>query len=274
NETKKFSLKEGTYTMIERQAPEGYEIAEAITFRVTAKGEVEVKEGNEWKAAAEAKVQMQDAKKPVEEVVKEVTFSKVEVNKTEELAGADLTVVEGESAEGQTVATDAKDGNKLEWKSGNETKKFSLKEGTYTMIERQAPDGYEIAEAITFRVTAKGEVEVKEGNEWKAAAEAKVQMQDAKSAEIKEDKKEDKKEDTKKDTKEDTKKDTKENTKKNLHKEQIKKQKVEKTNKASSSQKKQSSPKTGDTSNVLLYGIFVVISIFSIVQIVFRRKKA
>ncbi|HEY9575210.1 MAG TPA: thioester-forming surface-anchored protein, partial [Lachnospiraceae bacterium] len=94
----------------------------------------------------------------------EVTFSKVEVNKSEELAGADLTVVEGESAEGQTVATDAKDGSKLEWKSGNETKKFSLKEGTYTMIERQAPEGYEIAEAITFRVTAKGEVEVKEGN--------------------------------------------------------------------------------------------------------------
>ncbi|MDO4670083.1 MAG: Cna B-type domain-containing protein, partial [Aerococcus sp.] len=102
---------------------------------------------------------------------KEVTFSKVEVNQTQELPGANLKVVEGEGKDGKLVE---------EWTSGTTAHKVTLKEGTYTMIETQAPTGYAVAETITFRVTHDGKVEVKDGNgNWVERKDALVRMEDA-----------------------------------------------------------------------------------------------
>lgn len=101
---------------------------------------------------------------------KAVTFSKVGVNQTKELVGANLKVVEGESADGKVVK---------EWTSTDTAQKVSLKEGTYTMVETQAPAGYAIAEAITFRVTHDGAIEVKENGNWVARKDATVKMEDA-----------------------------------------------------------------------------------------------
>ena len=118
---------------------------------------------------------------PVVPNTTDVTFSKVEVNGTTELPGASLKVVEGENADG-TVATDAKTGEALEWTSGTTAKIYSLSEGTYTMVESQAPTGYELAESITFRVTADGQVEVKDTDgSWTAATDATIKMEDAKT---------------------------------------------------------------------------------------------
>ena len=46
------------------------------------------------------------------------------------------------------------------------------------MIEDQAPLGYDIAAEIEFRVNVDGTVEVKQGNGWINAADAKIQMVD------------------------------------------------------------------------------------------------
>ncbi|MCY7179682.1 Cna B-type domain-containing protein [Streptococcus gallolyticus subsp. gallolyticus] len=111
----------------------------------------------------------------------DVTFSKVEVNGSAELPGASLKVVSGETADGQ-IATDAKTGENLAWTSGDTAKVFSLSEGTYTMVESQAPAGYELAESITFRVTADGQVEVKgTDGSWTVQADATIKMEDAKT---------------------------------------------------------------------------------------------
>lgn len=120
------------------------------------------------KGTAKDGYQIENTYKPTE---KEVLFSKTEVNGTEELEGANLKVVEGEGTEGKTVD---------EWTSGKIKKSITLKEGIYTMIETQAPNGYEIAENITFRVTHDGNVEIKQANgQYKEASESTVKMEDA-----------------------------------------------------------------------------------------------
>ncbi|MGI6721981.1 MAG: SpaA isopeptide-forming pilin-related protein [Anaerovoracaceae bacterium] len=169
-EQKKITLEEGTYTMVETSAPDGYETAESIVFRVTRDGKVEIKTGDQWTMQNQALVHMQDAKKPEGKTV-DVSFSKTAVNGTEELPGAELKVVKGEGANGEVVQA---------WTSGNEQKKLSLEEGTYTMVETSAPDGYETAENIVFRVTRDGKVEIKTGDQWTAQDQALVHMQDAK----------------------------------------------------------------------------------------------
>ncbi|HEL0010510.1 TPA: Cna B-type domain-containing protein [Streptococcus equi subsp. zooepidemicus] len=100
----------------------------------------------------------------------DVTFSKVEVNKTVELDGAHLKIVKGENPDGEIVKS---------WISGNLVNVFKLKEGTYTMVETKAPDKYKLAESITFRVTKDGKVEVKEGEEWVLRENSIIRMGDA-----------------------------------------------------------------------------------------------
>ncbi|WP_216409273.1 DUF5979 domain-containing protein, partial [Arcanobacterium phocae] len=169
-QAKVFGLKSGVYTMVEDQAPLGYEKAEAITFRVSFDkngGKVEVKQGDKFVAAKDAKVVMEDELSKAK-----VTFSKVVAGQGKELAGASLKVVEGEKADGKVV---------YEWMSEGQAKIFGLKSGVYTMVEDQAPLGYEKAEAITFRVSFDkngGKVEVKQGDKFVAAKDAKVVMED------------------------------------------------------------------------------------------------
>ena len=96
----------------------------------------------------------------------EVTFSKVALGQREELEGAKLTV---KKTDGTVIES---------WTSGKTAKVLKLVAGEYVMIEEQAPQGYEKASAITFRVNIDGSVEVKEGNNWVAVRDAKIQMVD------------------------------------------------------------------------------------------------
>ena len=119
-----------TYTLREEQAPEGYVIAEEITFTVNEDGKVQT-------------VVMKDD-------TTKVRISKTDITGSKEIGGAKLVVkdkngevvdswtsVEGEShmIEGILIAGE-----------------------TYTLHEEQAPNGYRIAEDITFTVNEDGTV--------------------------------------------------------------------------------------------------------------------
>ena len=103
-----------------------------------------------------------------------VKLSKKEVNKTEELPGATLKVIKGEDPRGTEKI--------LEWVSTTEPKEIALEPGIYTMIEIQAPQHYELAEEITFKVEENGSLKIKQDEQlWGDPAPADtIVMRDAK----------------------------------------------------------------------------------------------
>lgn len=117
-------LEDGTYVLTEITAPDGYEIAESITFTVV--------DG----VVSSSEIVMFD--KPAD---KYIYISKQDITTKKELPGAKLHVTD-------------KDGNVVEeWTSANEVHQIkNLADGTYTLTEITAPDGYQVAESITFEV--------------------------------------------------------------------------------------------------------------------------
>ena len=117
-----------TYTLVEESAPDGYTVAESITFTVSRDGRVD-------------KVTMLD--KPTD-----VSISKRRITGSAELKGATLKLVD---AEGRMIER---------WVSGNRPHRIVAKllaGETYTLIEESAPKGYKIAKPITFTVKMNGE---------------------------------------------------------------------------------------------------------------------
>lgn len=117
---------------------------------------------------------------------KAVTFSKVNANGTIELKNAHLTVVEDEYTSGdKTIAKDSKTNEALSWISDGNTKTFTLKVGKYTLIEDQAPLGYDKAENITFEITKDDKIKIKQTDAtWKEAENSTVQMKDNRLASV------------------------------------------------------------------------------------------
>lgn len=141
--TKEFSLTPGSYQFVETAAPRGYKVSTAISFTVAADGKV-------TQGATEVtgnKIVMVDGYAD-----QSVTLSKKEVNGTQELPGASLKLFKGEAPIGDPVK---------EWTSGATAQTFSLQPGVYTMQEIQAPDGYEVAENVIFKVDHFGKVSIK-----------------------------------------------------------------------------------------------------------------
>ena len=121
----------GTYTLTETSAPAGYVVAESVKFTVKATGEIQ-------------KVEMKD------------DFTKVQISKT------DITT--GEEIEGAELKITDKDGNTVaEWiTDGTPYEIDRIPAGTYTLTETTAPDGYVVAESVTFTVEATGEIQMVE----------------------------------------------------------------------------------------------------------------
>ncbi|MDO5156182.1 MAG: SpaA isopeptide-forming pilin-related protein, partial [Eubacteriales bacterium] len=157
---KEISLADGIYTLTETTAPDGYEIAESITFKVE-KGVVSVKSGSTYTKVTDDTVVMLDAKKGKTKV----KISKQAVGGGSELVGAKLVV---KNSSGTQVAS---------WTSGTSKKEIELAEGTYTLTETTAPDGYEVAETMTFKIE-KGVVYVKDGSSFKQVTDSTVVMYD------------------------------------------------------------------------------------------------
>lgn len=170
-------LKTGIYYLEEIKAPNGYKKPKDENNKKTV--EVKKEDGKlkvyvDGKVLENNKLTVENEKLPEQTVTKEVTFSKTEVNATKELEGASLKVEklkEDGSVEKEIVS----------WKSEALAKKITLSEGEYVMTETQAPKGYEVAESITFRITKKSKVEIKNGNDWVEQANSTVKMEDEKT---------------------------------------------------------------------------------------------
>ena len=116
------------YTLTETIAPDGYSVADPVTFTVKSDGSV-------------TEVVMKDE-------LTETQVSKTNITGDKELAGAKLKVVD---SKGKTVD---------EWTS---TEKAHVIKGlvagkTYTLIETLAPEGYAIAKDVAFTVKGDGSV--------------------------------------------------------------------------------------------------------------------
>ena len=110
------------YTLTEKTAPLGYAVATSVEFEVTADKVTQ-------------QVTMTD---------KQVMISKIDITSGQELAGAELVITN-------------KDGNIVDSWTSTDTAHYAngLVEGQeYTLIEKTAPYGYEIAHSITFTVSS------------------------------------------------------------------------------------------------------------------------
>ncbi len=165
---KEIELESGIYILTEKTAPNGYEVAEIIKFRVDVDAnKVYVDVDGSWKLVTDDTVVMYDAPTPIKKV--KVKFSKQELGGGEELEGAKLVV--------KTV-----DGADIEsWTSTSTRKEIELGVGEYTLTEITAPDGYEKAETIKFRVNDDNTVSVydKTSNKWTLVSKNTVVMYDS-----------------------------------------------------------------------------------------------
>ncbi len=121
-------LPAGDYTLTEVKAPDGYAFSESVQFTVLPTGEVQ-------------RFEMRD------DVIK-VEISKVDITTNKELPGAELIITN-------------KDGKVVEhWTSTDKPHYIEkLPAGDYTLTEITAPNGYEIAENISFTVLPNGDVQ-------------------------------------------------------------------------------------------------------------------
>ena len=121
-------LSAGDYTLTEVKAPDGYAFSESVPFTVLPTGEVQ-------------RFEMRD------DVIK-VEISKVDITTNKELPGAELIITN-------------KDGKVVEHWTSTEKPHYieKLPAGEYTLTEVTAPNGYEIAEDISFTVLPNGDVQ-------------------------------------------------------------------------------------------------------------------
>ena len=118
----------GTYTLHEEYAPDGYVVANDVTFTVDENGEV-------------TKVTMYDD-------TTKVHVSKRDITTNKELPGAKLQILDGDTVVEEWVSTDEE--------HIVEDKLIAGKE--YILREITAPEGYEVANDITFKVSEDGSV--------------------------------------------------------------------------------------------------------------------
>lgn len=137
------------YTLVETQAPFGYEKAADIEFYFDVDGILYVRDGNNFTKDADGILSMTDKRSTVS-----LSISKVDLTNGNELAGASLTITDG-------------NGNVIEkWISTTDIHQIPITsfepDKEYTLTEVTAPEGYEIAESIKFKLDGEGNVYVKE----------------------------------------------------------------------------------------------------------------
>ncbi|EOO35447.1 LPXTG-domain-containing protein cell wall anchor domain [Bacillus cereus VD133] len=131
----------GNYTLVEKEAPKGYELSkDKIAVKVEKDAEVEIKIGN----------------KKLPDPMGKMKLVKVDISdKNKKLAGAKFHI---EDAKGKVV------GELITDEKGEAISK-DLPIGNYTLVEKEAPKGYELSkDKIAVKVEKDAEVEIKIGN--------------------------------------------------------------------------------------------------------------
>ena len=119
------------YILRETAAPDGYMLADDVTFTVEAGGKVQT-------------VEMRDD-------VTAVIISKTDITTGKELPGATLQILKVVGGKEEVVTLN---GEKLEWVSTDKAKAIEgLPAGDYILREISAPYGYTIAEDVKFTIT-------------------------------------------------------------------------------------------------------------------------
>ena len=148
-------LEAGQYVLTETTAPGGYEKAEAITFTVGTDGKVSY-----GSVTGSDTVVMED--KATTPTPTTVTFSKKEMTGTGsgELTGATMKLSTTDSnidfskltKTGGSNVTVSGDKKSVTWETASEQFKVDLPDGTYTLEETIAPDGYNVITTTIFTV--------------------------------------------------------------------------------------------------------------------------
>ena len=169
---------EKEYTLTERRAPDTYAEAESITFKLVQNGseqtnDVFVKSDETWEKPEDGTVIMQDA--PVLDIDKTDVSGNL-------LPGVTLTI---RTEDGTVIDTWVTDYKTHRVPISDETIKLSDEEteNVYTLTEDAAPDGFEIASAVQFKVVSENDgillyVREKSDNEWTRADKRFITMID------------------------------------------------------------------------------------------------
>ncbi|PFW26011.1 hypothetical protein COL07_20615 [Bacillus cereus] len=131
----------GNYTLVEKEAPKGYELSkDKIAVKIEKDAEVEIKIGN----------------KKLPDPMGKMKLVKVDINdKNKKLAGAKFKI---EDLNGKIVG-------ELVTNEEGEVISKDLPIGNYTLVEVEAPKGYELLkDKITVKIEKDAEVEIKIGN--------------------------------------------------------------------------------------------------------------
>ncbi|EEM96143.1 Collagen adhesion protein [Bacillus thuringiensis IBL 200] len=131
----------GNYTLVEKEAPKGYELSkDKIAVKVEKDAEVEIKIGN----------------KKLPDPMGKMKLVKVDISdKNKKLAGAKFKI---EDLNGKIVG-------ELVTNEEGEVISKDLPIGNYTLVEVEAPKGYELLkDKITVKIEKDAEVEIKIGN--------------------------------------------------------------------------------------------------------------
>ena len=135
------------YVLTEITAPYGYDIAESITFYFDETGSLYVKntEGTYKKLSTETLVMVDG--------YAYINFSKTDITNGNELPGAVITI---KDANGREIDS---------WTSTTEKHKIKIKDFVadtdYYFTEVTAPDGYDVAETIIFKIGENNKIYIK-----------------------------------------------------------------------------------------------------------------
>lgn len=153
-----FSLLPGDYKLTEKSTPDGYKKAETIYFSVDTKGKVITRDedGKTLKSGTDTEYKRSNGDiyglvVMVDEYASsgnEVMISKTDVG-GKEVEGAKLTVTNKTTKE--TIDS---------WTSEKEPHVIAIESGTYVLHETAAPNGYLVANDVTFVVDEKGKTTV------------------------------------------------------------------------------------------------------------------